>query len=112
VTAAPEFPTLAQAAELLNKLDEHRRRQALAMLAERYGFNLPPSQKRIERTTGKGNASEFPAMEEAAELLDGLSAQQQELALGYLVGLSSWKIQPAFKPPPRGFSSRRKHTRG
>jgi len=106
-TDVSEFPAMEQTAKILFRLDERRRRQVLAFLAEGYGLNLAPSSKRTAPRIVGPNGSEFPAMEEASELLDELTDQQQKLALEYLAGLFECKVQPAFKPPPgRGYKPR------
>lgn len=44
---APEFAAIEACAELLDQLEEHKQRQVMAMLAERYGLNLQPAVKPI-----------------------------------------------------------------
>ena len=46
-TDVSEFAVREQVAKVLLRLDEHRRRQTLAFLAERFGWNLAPSKTRI-----------------------------------------------------------------
>ena len=47
MTDVSEFPAMARAAEILDGLNGHRQRQAFAFLAERYGWSLQPSGKKI-----------------------------------------------------------------
>lgn len=64
-------------AEILDALDGHRQRQAFALLAERYGWNLQPAAEKTTPTPSHSNRSEFAAIEAAADELDQLSADRQ-----------------------------------
>lgn len=107
-----EFPAMAQVAQILDALDGHRQRMAFAFLAERYGWNLSPTPKKILATPNPNNRSEFPAIEQAAELLDELSSDQQRQAVALLASRYNWKVAASFKPPSKGFAPKRKYTKG
>jgi hypothetical protein len=110
--AVSEFPAMAQVAAVLDQLDPHRQRQAFAFLAERYGWNLAPSPKKIAPGASPHNRSEFPAIEQAAEVLDELTADQQRQAVALLAARYSWKVASSYKPPARGFVPKRKFSKG
>ena len=111
-TDVSEFPAIAQAAEILDQLEPHRQRQAFAFLAERYGWNLAPSPKKILPTPTPNNRSEFPAIEQAAELLDQLTTSQQGQAVALMAARYGWKYAASHKPPARGFAPKRKFSKG
>ena len=108
----PEFPAIARAVEILDQLDGHRQRQVFAFLAERYGWSLQPSPKKIVVTPSPNNRSEFPAIEQAAELLDELTNGQQGQAVALFAARYGCKVSAAYKPPKRGFAPKRKYTKG
>jgi hypothetical protein len=112
MTEVSEFPAMARTAEILDGLDAHRQRQAFAFLAERYGWNLQPAAKKITPAPSPNNRSEFAAIETAAEQLDELGPDQQRQAVALLAARYGAKVVSSYKPPPRGFAPRRKHTRG
>jgi hypothetical protein len=62
------IPGAEEAAQVLDQLDPHRQRQALALVAERYGSNLQPAAKKITPTPSPNNRSEFVAVEQVADL--------------------------------------------
>ena len=107
-----EFPAMARAAEILDQLDGHRQRQAFAFLAERYGWNLQPSGKKITASPNKSNRSEFAAIETATEELDELTPDQQRQAVALLAARYGAKVAASYKPPSKGFGPRKKFSRG
>ncbi len=111
-TDVSEFPALQEAARILDALDGHRQRQACAFFAERYGWNLQPSAKKITFSPNTNNRSEFAAIEQIAELIDPLNADQQRQAVTFLGARYSWKMAAAYKPPGKGFAPRRKFSKG
>jgi hypothetical protein len=111
-TDGSEFPAIARATEVLDKLDDHRQRQVFAFLAERYGWNLQPTAKKIMLTPSRNNALEFPTLQEAAELLDELTADQQRQSVALIAARYNCKVAAAYKPPARGFGPKRKYTKG
>ena len=110
-TDISEFPAMARTAQMLDQLDGHRQRQAFAFLAERYGWNLQPSGKKITANPSPNNRSEFAAIETTAEELDELTTDQQRQAVALLAARYSWKVSAAYKPPAGGFRPKRKFTR-
>lgn len=111
IQAASEFPALQEAAQVIDQLDGHRQRQALAFVAERYGWNLQPAAKKITPAPSMNNRSEFAAVEQLADLLDGLSHGQQSQAMAFFAARYGAKVAASYKPPSRGFSPKRKYTR-
>lgn len=111
MNAVSEFPALEEAAGIVDQLDGHRQRQALAFIAERYGWNLQPAAKKIIPAPSKSNRSEFAAIEQLADLLDALSSDQQGQAVAFFGARYGAKIGAAYKPPSRGFSPKRKYSR-
>lgn len=68
-----KFPALEEATQILGPLDGHRQRQVMAFVFERYGWNLQPAAKKIAPApTSPTNRSEFVAVEQLADLLDGV----------------------------------------
>jgi len=111
MTASSEFPALQEAAQVIDQLDGHRQRQALAFLAERYGWNLQPAAKKITPTPNPSNRAGFAAVEQLADLLDGLNAAQQGQAVAFFAARYGAKVGTAYKPPAGGFKPRRKFSR-
>ena len=111
-TDVSEFPAIAAVAQVVDQLDGHRQRQVCAFFAERYGWNLQPAAKKITPTPSPNNRSEFAAIEQIAELIDPLNADQQRQAVTFLGARYSWKMAAAYKPPGKGFAPRRKFSKG
>ena len=112
MTDVSEFPALQEATQILDALDGHRQRQVCAFCAERYGWNLQPSAKKITSSQNPNNRSEFAAIEQIAELIDPLNVDQQRQAVTFFGARFGWKVATSHKPPSKGFVPRRKHTRG
>jgi hypothetical protein len=112
MTDVSEFPAIAAVAQVVDQLDSHRQRQVCGFFAERYGWNLQPSAKKITFSPNPNNRSEFAAIEQIAELIDPLNADQQRQAVTFLGARYGWKVASSYKPPSRGFAPRRKYTRG
>jgi hypothetical protein len=110
-TDVSEFPAIANAAQVVDQLDGHRQRQVCAFFAERYGWNLQPSAKKITLSPNPNNRSEFAAIEQIAELIDPLNADQQRQAVTFLGARYGWKMASSHKPPSKGFGPRKKFTR-
>jgi hypothetical protein len=112
MTDVSEFPAIAAAAQVVDQLDGHRQRQVCAFFAERYGWNLQPSAKKITPSPNPNNRSEFAAIEQIAELIDPLNADQQRQAVTFLGARYDWKLASSYKPPAGGFRPKRKFTKG
>ena len=113
MTDVSQFPALEEATQILSPLDGHRQRQVLAFVFERYGWNLQPSAKKIAPApTSPTNRSEFVAVEQLADLLDGVATGQHGPAIAFLAANYGAKVAAAYKPPPGGFGKKRKFTKG
>lgn len=62
MTGIVEFPVIARAAEILDQIDSHRLRRRHRLLAERYGWNLQPAEKKITPVVCKHNRRELPVI--------------------------------------------------
>jgi hypothetical protein len=111
-TDVSEFPAIGSAAQVVDQLDPHRQRQVCAFVAERYGWNLQPSGKKITFSPNPNNRSEFAAIEQIAELIDPLNADQQRQAVTFLGARFGWKVASSYKLPGKGFAPRRKFSKG
>ena len=107
-----EFPALQEATQILDALDGHRQRQVCAFCAERYGWNLQPSAKKITSSPNPNNRSEFAAIEQIAELIDPLNTDQQRQAVSFFGARFGWKVATSYKSPAKGFGPRKKYTKG
>jgi hypothetical protein len=111
-TDVSEFPALQEATQILDALDGHRQRQVCAFCAERYGWSLQPSAKKITSSPNPNNRSEFAAIEQITELLDPLNDDQHRQAVTFFGVRFGWKVTSSHKPPSRAFAPRRKYTKG
>jgi hypothetical protein len=112
MTAASEFPDLQEATQVIDQLDEHRRRQVMAFGFERYGFSLQPSAKKIIPTPNPNNRSEFAALEQLTDILDRIGSGQHGPAIAYLAANFGAKVAPSYKPSSGGFSKKRRFSKG
>ena len=112
MTDVSEFQAIASAAQVVDQLDGHRKRQVCAFLAARYGWNLQPAGKRTTLAPNPHNRSEFAAIETATDELDQLTTDQQRQAITLLAARYEWKITADYKPPAPGPGPRRKFSKG
>ena len=112
MTDVSEFPAIANAAQVVDQLDDHRQRQVCAFLAARYGMNLQPSTKKIAPAPNPNNRSEFAAIETTTEELDQLTPDQQRQAVALFAARFNLKVAADYKPPAGGFRPKRKFSKG
>ncbi|MDR3690905.1 MAG: hypothetical protein P4L46_16115 [Fimbriimonas sp.] len=96
----------------MDALDGHRQRQVCAFIAERYGLNLQPSAKKSTFNPNPNNRSEFAAIEQIAELIDPLSADQQRQAVTFFGVRFGWRVASSHKPPSKAFGPKRGYRKG
>lgn len=103
-----EFPAFERVARVVDPLDAHRQRQVFAFIAERYGWNVQPTARKILPAMNPENRSEFAAIETITDELDPLTKEQQGQAIALLAARYGAKVIASYKPPARGFSPQRK----